>query len=221
MTPEPAEVWLVRHGETTWNAAGRWQGQADSPLSERGREQARRLGLRLAGARFDMVASSDLSRAMDTARAVTARLDGHPEPLPDVRLREIHVGTLSGLTSLEAQARNLVRHREYDVPHEGGESRHDLTLRAGAFLAEAAERRPGGRVLAVTHGGTIRAAVGHALGEPQSTILAEFGGVSNTSITRLLVGRGGRGRLLGFNDAAHLEDAFVRSLEPHRDPQPA
>lgn len=212
VSPDRAEVWLVRHGETTWNAAGRWQGQAESPLSDLGREQARLLGLRLAGASFELVATSDLSRARDTAIEVAARLDGKPEPVLDERLREIHVGTLSGLTTLEAQARNLVRHRDFHDPHEGGESRHDVTLRAGAFLAEAAERVKGGRVLAVTHGGTIRGAIGHALGEPQSTILAELGGVGNTSITRLLVGPGGRGRMLVFNDTAHLEETIARAL---------
>ena len=221
ISADRAEVWLVRHGETTWNAAGRWQGQAESPLSDLGREQARLLALRLAGIRFDLVATSDLSRARDTAIEVAARLDGRPDPVLDARLREIHVGTLSGLTTLEAQARNLVRHRDFHDPHEGGESRHDVTLRAGAFLAEAAERYAGGRVLAVTHGGTIRGAVGHALGEPQSTILAEFGGVGNTAITRLLVGPGGRGRMLVFNDTAHLEDTLSRALAtPSPLPQP-
>jgi broad specificity phosphatase PhoE len=87
---------LVRHGETDWNAERRWQGHADVPLNERGRDQAERLAEELENARVDAVYSSDLSRARETAEIVGARL-GVPVVL-DPALREIDVGSREGLT---------------------------------------------------------------------------------------------------------------------------
>lgn len=211
----PLELWLVRHGETTWNAEGRWQGQADAPLSERGREQARQLAHRLSGERFDAVYTSDLGRALETAEIVAAKLEGKPAVHPEPRLRETHVGEFSGLTQVEVKARGLWRPTfDYHDRYPGGESRAELTERLGLALASLAAAHPGGRVLAVSHGGAIRAALGFALGEPQAAVLAHFGGVENTAITRFALRTDGRGRLLAYNDAAHLEAGFA--VREHR-----
>ena len=81
---------LIRHAESAWNAAGRWQGQADPPLSPLGREQARAVARELAEAKLDVLLASDLCRALETARRV-----GAPHglvPTPDPRLRELDVG---------------------------------------------------------------------------------------------------------------------------------
>jgi phosphoribosylformylglycinamidine cyclo-ligase len=108
----PLELWLVRHGETTWNAEGRWQGQADAPLTERGREQARRLARRLAGQRFDAVYASDLGRALETAEVVAAELEGRPPAsTPSPGCARPHVGAFSGLTRFEVEERGLWRPR--------------------------------------------------------------------------------------------------------------
>jgi len=93
---------LVRHGETDWNAERRWQGHADVPLNERGREQARALAEQLAGESVDAIYSSDLSRARDTADILGARLD--VPVVVDADLREIDVGPVEGLTAEESAA---------------------------------------------------------------------------------------------------------------------
>ena len=135
---------LVRHGETDWNAERRWQGHADVPLNERGREQARALAERLAGESIDAIYSSDLSRARDTADIVGARLDVPVAVDPD--LREIDVGAVEGLTAEESAA------------FEGwqGEPKEDHSERVLAAISRIAERHPGERILVVTHGGSMR-----------------------------------------------------------------
>ena len=87
---------LIRHAESTWNAAGRWQGQADPPLSELGRRQALQLARELAVEPVDCVIASDLARANETA-AILAEVWGLGARL-DPRLRELDVGAWAGLT---------------------------------------------------------------------------------------------------------------------------
>ena len=135
---------LVRHGETDWNAERRWQGHADVPLNERGREQARALAEQLAGDSIDAIYSSDLSRARDTADIVGTRL-GVPVVV-DADLREIDVGAVEGLTWEQSQA------------FEGwqGEPHEAHAERVLAAVNRIAERHPGERILVVTHGGSMR-----------------------------------------------------------------
>ena len=87
-----AELWVVRHGESTWNADGRYQGQTDVPLSMVGVLQASSLAERLTSQRFAAVYSSDLVRAQRTAEIVTERLSGEPQVQTVPGLREIDVG---------------------------------------------------------------------------------------------------------------------------------
>src|SRR2546421_12731333 len=94
---------LIRHGETDWNAEHRWQGHADVPLNERGREQAKALAEELAPEGADAIYASDLSRARDTAEIVGERL-GLPGVL-DPDLPEIGVGSRAGLTGDEVGGR--------------------------------------------------------------------------------------------------------------------
>jgi broad specificity phosphatase PhoE len=158
---------LVRHGETDWNRSGRWQGHADAPLNDRGREQARALADELAGEHVAAVYASDLSRARETAEIVAARL-GRPVDV-DPRLREVHVGGWSGLTTAEIEARfpdDVVRWFDGDPSHsfDGGETYAAMGARVVAALEEIAARHPGDRVLVVLHGGPIRALLAHAAG---------------------------------------------------------
>ena len=142
---------LVRHGETDWNAEGRLQGHTDRPLSDYGRRQARALAEELADEPLDALYASDLARARETAEIVGARL-GLPVVLePD--LREKNWGTWEGLTPTERA--------EVEFVGESTEQHEERTLGA---LRRIAERHPGGRILVVTHGGSVRRAQTAALG---------------------------------------------------------
>jgi 2,3-bisphosphoglycerate-dependent phosphoglycerate mutase len=146
------ELWLVRHGETTWNAVGRWQGHADAPLSENGIAQAHRLAARISGQRFDAVISSDLSRASDTARIVAAKLEGAPNVILEPLWREIDVGDLSGITYEDSLSRGL-HHRfmPFDQRHPNGESSADLAARASQAIDGLKLERMGQHVIVFSH----------------------------------------------------------------------
>ena len=85
----PCRLLVLRHGQSEWNAARRWQGQADIDLTDLGREQARRAAERLTG--FAVIASSDMKRARETA-SIIAAVTGAELTEPDPRLRETDVG---------------------------------------------------------------------------------------------------------------------------------
>jgi broad specificity phosphatase PhoE len=150
---------LVRHGQSEWNAVGRWQGQADPRLSALGEEQARDAAERLGDLGFGAVISSDLRRARRTAEILAATL-GLPVTV-DPDLREIDVGDWQGLTRAEIEAgwpgelADWSEGRSESPP--GGETRAHLVERARAALARAAAgASPGDRLLLVSHGALIR-----------------------------------------------------------------
>ena len=202
------EFWVVRHGESTWNVEGRYQGQTDVPLSPLGVLQAASLAERLTGRHFDAVYSSDLRRAFQTAEAVAERLDGPPAVRVDPRLREIDVGQLSGKLHAEIERDfpdylAALARDPWAARRPGGESMADLAGRVDRTFRDLNAQHPGQCVLIFTHGGVVRAAVSLALGGEPRGSWARLS-VTNTSVTRLLL-EGPRGQLLTFNDAAHLE----------------
>ncbi|KIX84416.1 histidine phosphatase family protein [Thermus filiformis] len=195
------EVWFIRHGETEWNASRRFQGHLDIPLSPTGVGQAFRLAERVARSRlaFDGLYSSDLRRATETALplAQALRLPLVTSPL----LREIHVGSLAGLSREEAEARfpEFVAQASRDpwnTPRPGGESMAQVAGRLLDFL----EGLPPGRHLVVTHGGVIRAALKLAL-DLNGEAWRRFH-IQNTSITRILFPDK---EVLSVGDVGHLE----------------
>ena len=158
---------LVRHGESTYNAEGRIQGQQDAPLSERGRRQAERIGERLRSYQFDACYASDLSRAADTARAI---MQHHPAvPFEFVPLlREIKFGIFEGRIMPEIEemypeeyAQWMDDRRTFVPP--GAESGEDLSERAGRALRWLQDRGHDGTVLVVAHGAILNAFFGQFL----------------------------------------------------------
>jgi len=144
---------IARHGETEWNRQERYQGHADPPLNATGRAQAEELGTSLAGDGVDAIYSSDLRRASETAEIVGARL-GLPvgqEP----GLREIDVGSWQGLTKMQIDG------RPWD-----GETYERHSERVMRALRAIAAIHPDGRVLVVSHGGSLRRVQEAVLGEP-------------------------------------------------------
>jgi broad specificity phosphatase PhoE len=155
------QLLLTRHGETDWNSAGRWQGHSDTPLNEEGRRQAHALAETLEG--VDVVYSSDLVRARETAEIVADRL-----ALPirlDARLREREFGAWEGLTSDEIELRFPKTHRLWRAGTgfgaEDAEPFEAFEARIRAFLGDVLRAHADETVLVVAHGGSIR--VIHAL----------------------------------------------------------
>lgn len=158
------EFWFVRHGETDWNQAGRWQGHANVPLSARGQEQAEDLARRWSedpeteglGPLF----CSDLDRCVQTA-APLGRVLGL-EAQPDARLRELDVGEWSGQvrSQIAETAPELLARFDAEDPDAcapGGETRSEIRARAHGVMSELAQRFPRSRIVVVTHRGFVRA----------------------------------------------------------------
>jgi broad specificity phosphatase PhoE len=158
-------VLLARHGESDWNAAHRWQGHADRPLTEKGRAQASALAERLAHIDLDAVYSSDHRRAADTARVVAEAQGLGLVQLPE--LREVDVGSWSGLTREEAEERfpeGFARWREGFPGWADGEGYDEMAQRVIGAVVQIALAHEDGRALVVSHGGPIRALHAAALG---------------------------------------------------------
>ena len=151
---------LIRHAQSDWNASGRWQGHADPPLSALGRRQASRLAESLRGAGIDVLVSSDLIRARQTAAALGEALG--IAPLHDARFRELDVGRWTGLHREEIERRDPELLRRFaagdpDVCAGGAESRRQIRQRVRSAAAELARAHTDCCVGLVTHLGVIRA----------------------------------------------------------------
>lgn len=152
-TTAPSRILLVRHGQSTWNAEGRWQGQEDPPLSAIGVRQARAAAAALGA--FDVVATSHLERARATATIIADELGIGPVTI-DPDLAERHAGSFQGLTRDEIEERfpGYLPARRRPEDWEPDEA---VVERAVAALGRlAVQAGPGGTVLAVSHGGVIR-----------------------------------------------------------------
>lgn len=198
------EIVFVRHGATEWNRDRRFQGQSDIPLNEEGRAQAQTLAHVLRGVDFDRAVSSDLSRAMDTARIIR----GDAPVQSDQRWREFAFGQWEGLTWEEIAARWPVvdEHghtaaKRYAPPD--GETFEAVCRRVARALEDLRASCPS-RVLVVTHAGPLHAMLHTLFGERQAE-MQEVVGVrfSPASITRVALGDDAA-EILALNDVAHL-----------------
>ncbi len=185
-----ATLLLVRHGETEWNRTSRWQGQADPPLNDLGREQARALAATLREEPIAAAYSSDLRRALETAELLASphRL----EVRVDARLREVDVGGWSGLSTAEIEdsfPEGVVRWRAGDPEHsfENGETYAAMGGRVVTALAEIGCRHVDDQVLVVLHGGPVRALLAHAAGVSYEEQRARRGHVANCDVVRISV----------------------------------
>jgi len=181
---------LVRHGETDWNRDGRWQGHSDTQLNDAGREQARGVAAQLDG--VDVVYSSDLARARETAEIIAAALGR--DVRTDERLRERGFGAWEGLTAPEIEERfaeGLAKWRLGDgAGADDAEPFDAFARRVHSLLDEALQRHPDETVLIVAHGGTIR--VIHALASGLDYVRdhGKIPGVPNCEVTRYTAGDG-------------------------------
>jgi 2,3-bisphosphoglycerate-dependent phosphoglycerate mutase len=210
--PDPTRLFLVRHGQSTWNDSRRIQGQLDPPLSALGEMQARRLAERLSGTLFDGFYSSDLARTLDTALTVGAEIGMVPLPLTD--LREIGLGAWEGLTREEMisgypeEWSRWEREPSWDIV-PGSEGAQAFEARVHRVLDELLERHRHGDILVVTHGGVIQVALGRAIGNHSHGLFPFV--IDNCSITTLTRGRA-RTVISGVNDVSHLHDGALSAI---------
>jgi len=147
-------LFLIRHGETPWNVEGRYQGQLDPVLTEKGQQQAESTAARLANLGFEAIYSSDLARAHQTALALAIKT-GLPVQL-DRRLREVHQGKWQGVVIDDIRAGWPEEIRGWETaPWQrsppGGESLEELQVRIFAAIDEIIARHPQGTVAVFTH----------------------------------------------------------------------
>jgi broad specificity phosphatase PhoE len=198
---------FVRHGESVGNVESRWQGQSDYVLTERGRAQARALAQRWKseGVKFNLIISSPLVRARETAEIIAAAVNAKVEL--DPILMERHIGEMEGLTAEEVRKKP---HPPFVTPYDpiGGEGEGDwaLFLRAGRAL-HALVRRPPGSYLIVSHGGILNqlmnAIIGIAPHVDPSGVRFRF---ENTAFARVIYfPHQHRWSIDAVNDRAHLK----------------
>jgi broad specificity phosphatase PhoE len=184
------EMILIRHGQSTANASGLWQGQLDFPLSAEGRLQASYTGRVLVRTKISGVYASPLSRAAETAEIVAREAGFSGEVVHLSGLMERHGGILQGHSWAEQEARNPAFAEKFlALPEEerwtlvGAETDQEILARFEQAISQILSRRHTDPIVAVSHGGIIRAFLRHVFG---SEVLPGNDRAPNASITRLL-----------------------------------
>jgi broad specificity phosphatase PhoE len=206
------ELWLVRHGESTWNSVRRFQGGLNPPLSPRGILQAQALAAGLASTRFDALYTSPLSRARETALACGVALGLPPVAVED--LREVGLGDWEGLTLEMVKAQEGDRYGRWleapvEHPPRGGEGMMAFADRVRGALDRLSASHPAGRVLVVCHGGAIASVLCTWLGRPLNAIWSLR--IDNASITRVALPEG---QILAVNETGHLTALIGEAIAP-------
>lgn len=186
--PLPFQISILRHGESVGNAESRWQGQAEYPLTDTGREQARALGERWKKETmlFDLIISSPLIRARETAEIIGQALGLKIEF--DPLWLERDTGEFSGLTA--HQVRENFQHSRFTTPYDAvgrdGEGDWELFLRAGQALQSLLKRKPA-RYLIVSHGGLLNQFMHAVVGiAPQANNAGARFRFNNTAFAQLM-----------------------------------
>lgn len=190
------KIGFVRHGNTNWNIEKRAQGHSHNPLNETGLKQAHAVGKRLAQENWDVIISSDLLRARQTAEIIASYLD---KPVSfDKRLREISRGQIEGTVEAERIEKWGKDWRKLDL---GGETLKQLRARGVQFVQDTLKQYEGKRILVVTHGKFLIQTL-HELC-PKDTNSEDL--VKNCSVTIIKNTESGLGYEL-YNCTRHLEE---------------
>jgi alpha-ribazole phosphatase len=198
---------LIRHGQTDWNIARRFQGQSNVPLNEVGRKQATALADRLSGQQIDIIYSSDLERAAETANITLQMSVCKPDLHLDRRLREINFGDWEGLSYNEIKEKypEALLARENDVYKNAppnGETLEQLCTRVQSMLDELYAKHKDQTVLLVAHGGVLQILLCLAL-KLKPTMYWQFH-ISTASVSEIALYPDGAILNL-LNDTCHLE----------------
>ncbi|MHC4957868.1 MAG: histidine phosphatase family protein [Planctomycetota bacterium] len=197
------QLYLIRHGITDWNEAGRAQGHTDIPLNERGRAQARALATRLASHEIHAIYASDLSRASETASIVGEAVGTTPIPAPE--FRELNIGELEGAdwTEVPTDFGTLLGRVAAGKVPEGGETFDAFLGRISLGLERLFEAHAEETVAIVSHGGTLKTMIGHLLGLDRMNLdRLSLRGNASLSVVEF---RHGRPTLSLLNDTSHHE----------------
>ena len=166
-----ANLILIRHGQSVWNASNRFTGWTDVDLSDKGVNEAEEAGRQLSDIRIDVVHTSDLIRAQRTAKIVMQQNESSGEDVPtryDWRLNERHYGALQGLNKAETAEKHgaeqvQIWRRSFDVPPPEGESLEMTAERTIPYFTEEIlpDLESGKNVLVSAHGNSLRSIVMH------------------------------------------------------------
>jgi broad specificity phosphatase PhoE len=220
--PGEQQLLLIRHGQSTANASGVWQGQLDFPLSEEGRRQAATAGRALKGTKISGVYASPLSRAFETAEIVAREAGFSGEVIPMPGLAERHGGVLEGHTWAEQEARDpefaekfLALPEEERWAFAAAETDEEILERFEGALSKIRSRHPvpDGAVVVVTHGGVMRAFLQDRFGP---SVLPGHERAPNASISRLLydpADPNAAPRLLELASTSHLSREEERQTQ--------
>jgi len=206
---------LVRHGETDWNVARRLQGHTDIALNARGHAQAMQLAraLKKSNLQFDVLYTSDLQRAADTANAIVECFN--VPAIADGELRERHLGALQGLTIDEAPLAEpeLWRAhiaRELDHEMSGGESIHQFSRRIRNGLEALRQKHLGKTILLVSHGGALD--MMYRITTDQALDAERIAAVPNASLN-WISHDGQSWKLDRWGDTSHLDGLALDNLD--------
>lgn len=209
---EGVRVLLVRHGETIWNQENRWQGQADTPLSQTGYDQAWQLARRFQHEEQPVQAiyTSDLSRARDTA-AILGQVLG-VTLIEATAWREMDIGSWSGLTTAEVASRHAeewarLRQGE-DLPRGGGETFAQFQGRLLQSSQRFVRDHRGEQIIVVTHGGAVRAFLLHCHGLNMNQF-GQIEKIGNTGVSEVSLFPSGEAKIHTINSTTHLNGAVL------------
>ena len=197
---------LIRHGQTDWNVAGRWQGEADIPLNENGRLQAQKVAQRLKNWSLQALISSDLQRAAATAQAI-GEVCGLT-PIYSAAWQERAVGDFSGMTGAQAREKypdvfSATKSIGGVLNPPNGEQFTDFHRRAITAYETAVSEYDGQTIAIVSHGATLAIILSQVIGVPEGQF-GRFRLNGNTGISVVQVDDGSA-HVVRLNDTAHLE----------------
>lgn len=200
-------ILFIRHGQTDWNVARRWQGHTDIPLNETGKRQAQALATRLANWPIEAIYSSDLERCVQTAVTLGNATQPKHTPIFDPIWRERDVGVFSGYTREQIQEKFpevwASRKRGLVDPPDG-ETAVDLRVRAVKAFQKTISNHNGEMIAIVTHGGILYFLIAELLGLGEGNEYGRFTLRGNTGMSIVEV-TNNKPLLTLLNDTSHLD----------------
>ncbi len=197
--------YLIRHGETEWNIANKYQGKTDIPLSPKGIQQAEQLSKRLQSVKIDAIYSSDLKRAYDTGMKIAQKKEMKVHCM--ARLREIDFGewegyTIEQLQKIYGESYNNFLLEPYNYPFPGEGSMETVRQRIDEVIQKILQNECGGSIAIVSHGGVLKVALLQLL-DLHVSFYKRFW-LGNTSLSIIDIKE--QGAILSLlNDTSHLQ----------------